>query len=133
MPKVIFNARKTNGSDAFNGDIIFNEVTLNVGNGMNPDCFVVPITGHYRLSFSAMGAYEKDGTDTFVHVRKNGSMVFQIGDSDNEISGNNISHNWIWNLKKGEKVSFAVHSASYLRAWSQFPVNFNGQLVFVET
>ena len=43
MPKIIFNAEKTDGEFAFTGLITFNRVTLNVGNAMSSDGFVAPI------------------------------------------------------------------------------------------
>ena len=108
---------------------------MNVGNAMSSDGFVAPIAGHYRLSFSAMGAFEKWGINTFVIVRKNGKSAFEFGDSNNGkwSDGNNISHNWIMKLNKGDKVSLVVSSKSYLRATSDYPLNFNGELVFMET
>ena len=136
MPEIVlFNAEKTNGGNAFNGKITFNQITLNVGNAMSSDGFVAPIAGHYKMSFSAMGGYEKYGINTYVRVYKNGSWEFSIGDSNNGkwSDGNNISHDWIWKLNKGDKVTFEVSSTSYLRARSDYPVNFNGELVFVET
>ena len=102
---------------------------------MSPDGFVAPITGHYRLSFSGMGGFEKTGINTWVHVRKNGKNEFEFGDSNDgpKSDGNNISHNWIWYLNKGDKVSLEVNTFSYLRATRAHPLNFNGELVFVET
>jgi len=135
VPKIIFNSEKTDGGLAFNGKITFNQITLNVGNAMTSDGFVAPIAGHYKMSFSAMGGYKKYGIDTFVWVHKNGSSAFWIGDSNNGkwSDGNNISYDWIWNLNKGDKVTFEVPSAYYLRARSDHPLNFNGELVFVES
>ena len=136
-PKVIFDAKKTNGGNAFTGNIIFNNVTLNVGNAMSSNGFTAPIAGHYRFSFSAMGAYEKWGIDTWVYVLINDQWFqgLSIGDSNNGkwSDGNNISHNWIWKMNKGDKLKFVVGSTSYLRAGMWSPVNFNGELVFVET
>ena len=79
---VIFNALKTNGGDAFTGNIDFNEITLNVGNGMNSDGFVAPLDGFYKFSFSAMGGFEKYGIDTLVDVFKNGAkaLIIQVLD-----------------------------------------------------
>merc|ERR1719222_911407 len=135
VPKIIFNSEKTDGGNAFTGKITFNQITLNVGNAMSSDGFVAPIAGHYKMSFSAMGGIHKYGINTWVGVYKNGSWEFSIADGNNakESDGNNISHDWIWKLNKGDKVTFEVHSTSYLRATSVFPVNFNGELVFVET
>ena len=81
-----------------------------------------------------MGGLEKHGIDTYVSVYKMGEFALSIGDSNNGrwSDGNNISRNWIWQLKKGETVSFKVHEDSYLRATWANPVNFNGELVFVE-
>ena len=135
MPKIIFNAEKTDGEFAFTGLITFNRVTLNVGNAMSSDGFVAPIAGHYKMSFSAMGGIGKYGINTYVKVSKNGSLAFWIGDRNNakESDGNNISHDWIWMLNKGDKVTFRVVSDSYLRAQPSVPLNLNGELVFVET
>jgi len=132
---VLFNAEKTNGGLAFNGKITFNQITLNVGNAMSSDGFVAPIAGHYKMSFSAHGGVGKHGINTYVGVYKNRSWAFWIGDSNNgkENDGNSISYDWIWKLNKGDKVTFRVPSNSYLRADSRAPVNFNGELVFVET
>ena len=110
-------------------------MTLNVGNGMNSDGFVVPIAGHYRLSFSAIGALGKYLINTAVSVGKNGAYEFSILDSSkgNTSDGNSISHNWIWKLNKGDRVSLFVSRRSYLTATSNSPLNFNGQLVLVDT
>ena len=135
-PRVIFNAEKTDGGNAFTGKISFNRVTLNVGSGMSSDGFVAPYDGHYKMSFSAVGGWGKYGTfKTYVKVIKNGSFVFSIADYNNATSshGNNISHDWIMELKKGDKLTFEVISMSYLRADSNVPVNFNGQLVLAES
>ena len=120
---------------AFNGKITFNQITLNVGNAMSPDGFVAPIAGHYKMSFSAQGGFGKYGIYTWVHIHKNGTFAFSFGDSnkDKESEGNNISYDWIWKLNKDDKVTFIVLNNSYLGAHSDFPLNFNGELVFVET
>ena len=129
---MIFNALKTNGGLAFSGKVIFNELTLNEGNGMKSDGFVAPVDGYYKFSFSAMSGYEKWGLFTYVQVYMNESWIFSIGDSNDgkRSDGNNMSHDWIWKLSIGDKVSLTVRN--YLRAQKTFPVNFNGQLVLVE-
>ena len=134
-PRVIFNAEKTDGGIAFTGKISFNRVTLNVGSGMSSDGFVAPYDGHYKMSFSAVGSFYKEGIYTWVKVQKNGSRVFWIADGNDARSshGNQISHDWIMELKKGDKLTFEVHSRSYLTADSIVPVNFNGQLVLAES
>jgi len=85
------------------------------------------------------GGHGKSGIDTWVDVYKNGSYAFWFGGSntDKEVDGNNIYNNisrdWIWKLNKDDKVTFIVLNNSYLGAHSDFPLNFNGELVFVET
>ena len=129
---MIFNALKTNGGSKFTGKIIFNESTLNEGNGMKSDGFVAPVNGYYKFSFSAMSGTEKKGLFTYVKVYKNESRKFYFGDTNDgpQSDGNNMSHDWIWKLSIGDKVSLTVRN--YLRAQKTFPVNFNGQLVLVE-
>ena len=136
---MIFNALKTDIGIAFTGKIIFNELTLNEGNGMKSDGFVAPVNGFYKFSFSAMSGYQKYGLYTYVRVYKTESWEFSIGDSNEgeQSDGNNMSHTWIWKLSMGDKVSFLVHSVKgeyecYLRADTYHPVNFNGHLLSVE-
>ena len=139
---MIFNALKTDGGAAFAGKIVFNELTLNEGNGMTSDGFVAPVNGYYKFSFSAMSGLKKWGLFTYVKVYKNESGKFSIGDSNEgeKSDGNSLSHDWIWKLNMGDKVSFSVQPVKdigddyecYLRADSDCPVNFNGQLVLVE-
>ena len=134
---MIFNAKKTDGGRAFTGKITFNDMTLNKGNGMNgaDGTFTSPIAGHYRFTFSAIGGIEKYGIKTWVWVYKSGSFALLIGDNNNSksSSGNSISYDWIMQLNKGITLSLEVFSTSYLCADSWFPVNFNGELVFMET
>ena len=134
---MIFNALKTDGGDTFTGKVIFNEFTLNEGNGMKSDGFVAPVNGYYKFSFSAMSGYGTKGLFTYVKVHKNESWEFSIGDSNDgpQSDGNNMSHDWIWKLNIGDKISFRVHSEvgeCYLRAGERNPVNFNGHLLSVE-
>ena len=145
-PKVIFEARKTDGSaTACNGYIRFNEFSLNVGLGMNVADFKAPSTGFYRFSFSAVtGGYGYSGpedggnpSETTVYVQKNGSTQFEILDGNDAHYGteNNLAHTWIWSLTKGETVSFYVATerhgyASTVRCSKTHPVIFTGELVY---
>ena len=130
---MIFNALKSDGGYAFTGKVVFNKLTLNEGNGMKSDGFVAPVNGYYKFSFSAMSGMEKKGLFTYVKVYKNESRKFEIGDSNEgeKSDGNNMSHDWIWKLSTGDKVSLTV-SDGYLRAGTDCLLNFNGQLVLVE-
>ena len=107
---------------------------------MKSDGFVAPVNGYYKFSFSAMSGCKKWGHFTYVQVLKNELWEFSIADSNNGKwrDGNNMSHDWIWKLNMGDKVSFSVQPVirddyqCYLRASPLLPVNFNGHLLSVE-
>ena len=105
---------------------------------MKSDGFVAPVDGFYKFSFSTMSGINKFGLFTYVRVYKNTSWEFSIGDSNEgeKSDGNSLSHDWIWKLNMGDKVSLKAEDTSgrkcYLRADTDCPVNFNGQLVLVE-
>ena len=134
--KVLFQAQKTDGGHAFTGAIKFNVIGPNIGGGMNglKGEFKAPLGGLYRFTFSAMSGFLKYGLMTFVDVIKNGSAKFSIRDTnqDSWSHGNNIGHTWIWELIKGDTVTFRVHSDSYLTADSYVPITFTGELVFAK-
>ena len=120
---------------ALTGNINFNQVTLNVGNGMSSEGFVAPMAGHYKMYFLARGeSWYSGGSNTYVLISKNGQFEFNIGHSnDGKLRyGNNVSDGWIIFLKKGDKVTLQVDRGSNIRADSWWPVNFNGELVFAE-
>ena len=135
-PKVIFEARKTDGS-ACNGYIRFNEVSLNVGLGMSAADFKAPSTGFYRFSFSAVTGL-RDPSETKVFVLKNGSTQFEIFDGNDAYYGNknNLAYTWIWSLTKDETVSFYVEPkdkrgyTSELSCTKVRPIIFTGELVY---
>ena len=133
--KVIFNAEKDDGEDTFTGKIRFNRVTVNEGSGMSSDGFIAPHAGLYKMSFSVQGGVYYLVANTCVMVLKNGSHVFSIADSNDHTflddDGNDISYDWIMELKKGDKLTLKVNSVCQLRAGSTNPLNFNGQLIYL--
>ena len=135
--KVVFNAEKTDGGLSFNGDITFDKVTLNQGNGMNGEngIFRAPMSGHYKFSFCANSGYEEGWTwkakNAIVQVFKNGQHLLWITNS--KAKDANLAYVWIQKLDKGDTVSFKVDSKSHLRADSFVPLNFNGELIVMET
>ena len=109
--KVIFQAEKTDGGNAFNGEIKFNNITLNIGNAIDQEgVFRAPMDGTYRFSFSAATGFEKYALNAEVLVYQNGTYKFSIVDSNNEgwSDGNNLSYSWIWSMTEGETVTFGV-------------------------
>ena len=136
----MFNAQKTDGGDAFTGDITFNKITLNIGNGMKSTGFVAPYSGHYRFSLSAMTGYSRFGTYNYVKVFLNGVEQFAIGDSneDRQSDGNNLSYVWHMKVQKSQSVTLSIIDASFLNAggpgspYGVVPITFTGELVHLE-
>merc|ERR1712004_688905 len=103
--KVIFSAVK-NSAGNFKGDITYDRLDVSIGGGFDigSGVFVVPTAGVYRLSFSAQsGAGKYDHTT--VRVKKNGSRILTIWDSNEEDDVNNISYTWVMNLTRGDRVN----------------------------
>ena len=132
--KVVFNAVKNNGGWAITGDIDFNKITLNIGNGMKSTGFVAPYSGHYKFSLSAMTGFKKWGIRNYVDVLLNGDVQFGIGDSNDgsKSDGNNFNYVWIMQVGKGQSVSLKIGSGSYLCADTDVPITFTGELVHLE-
>ena len=134
-PKVLFHARKTDGGNAFTGEIKFNNVTLNIGDAMDGSegTFRAPVAGYYKFSFSASSGYEKY-LGISVRVIKNERWELSIWDSNNGLGsdGINIGYTWIWYLNLQDTVKLSVIDSLYLRATKRIPVTFIGELVYVE-
>ena len=131
----MFNAVKDNGGDAITGDIDFNKITLNIGNGMKSTGFVAPYSGHYKFSLSAITGQGKWGITNYVYVRLNGANQFEISDLNKGrwSNGNNLSYIWIMEVRKGQSVTLQMQSGDeYLRADTYVPITFTGELVHLE-
>ena len=116
----------------FKGDITYDRLDVSIGGGFDigSGVFVVPISGVYRLSFSAQsGAAKYD--HTYVRVRKNGSMILAIWDSNEgeKADGNNISYTWVMNLTQGDRVNLNSHKHLYANSYA--PVTFTGELIHI--
>ena len=138
-PKVIFEARKLDsGSPYFNGNIRFDEISLNIGGGMNLNHFKAPFDGYYRFSFSGTSQSHETGTETTVRVKKNGMSALSIHDGNNAYyaDGNNMAFTWIWSLTGGETVSFYAEPKDWqeytsgLSSTKSRPLIFIGELVY---
>ena len=138
-PKVIFEARKLDsGSPYFNGNITFDEISLNIGGGMNLNHFKAPFDGYYRFSFSGTSQSHDTGTETTVRVKRNGISALSIHDGNNAFyaDGNNMAFTWIWSLTEGETVSFYAEPKDWqeyisgLSSTKSRPLIFIGELVY---
>merc|ERR1712062_501631 len=105
--KVIFSAVRTSGGN-FQGDITYDRLDVSIGGGFDirSGVFVVPTSGVYRLSFSAQSGSEKYKF-TRVYIKKNGSTIFNIWDSNEADDINNISYTWVMNLTQGDRVNLS--------------------------
>ena len=132
--KVIFSAVKASGGN-FKGDITYDRLDVNIGGGFDirSGVFVVPTSGTYRLSFSGQsgaGKYEF----TKVLVKKNGSMILNIWDSNEAEKGdvNNISYTWVMNLTQGDRVNLSSFNHLYASGGiSVYPLTFTGELIHI--
>ena len=104
---IIFHAfKKTDYS--FSGDIVYDEIPINIGNGFGQDgVFSAPVSGIYFFTFSSTTSNTQDN-QTYVEVMKNGSRVFVIYDSNGSKKLNNLSYSWTLELAEDDKIHMRV-------------------------
>ena len=87
--KVIFNAEITEGGSDVIGNLTFDRVDINIGNGFDgtSGIFKVPVTGIYKMTFSGQSHFNK-GVYTQVFVYKNGILNFGICDGNRAENAN---------------------------------------------
>ena len=117
----------------FKGDITYDRLDVNIGGGFDirSGVFVVPTSGTYRLSFSGQSGLHKYEY-THVNVKKNGSDVFAIWDSNEaeKADANNISYTWMMNLSQGDRVNLS--SNNHLNAKNyRYLLTFTGELIHI--
>ena len=118
-----------NGYGNFKGPITFDKLVINLGEGfdMGSGTFVVPTSGTYRLSFSAISGNENQYTN--VYVKKNGKNILRIHDGNREDTANNLSYTWMVVLNRGDRVE--LYTSNYLFADFEIPVTFTGELIHI--
>ena len=122
--KVIFEARRTttlNGS----GNIGFNKVEINIGDGFHAGVFTVPIDGIYRMTFSCSSSIE-----ITVKLFKNGDYEMMIMEGLDLYNGNIESATWMMTLVKGDKLN--LKSSNLIYADDKNPLIFNGELIHID-
>ena len=130
--KVIFSAQVTTGY-AVTGDLIFDRVDINIGGGFDGPggVFKVPISGIYKMTFSACTGGGNNLYYANIRVFKNGSdlmlIIFDGNEADNE---NNLSYTWMSHLIQGDELT--ITTANYLQASEYSPVTFTGELIHIE-
>ena len=122
--KVIFEARRTttlNGS----GNIGFNKVEINIGDGFHAGVFTVPIDGIYRMTFSCSSSIE-----ITVKLFKNGNYEMMIMEGLELYNANIESSTWMMTLVKGDKLN--LKSSNLIYADDKNPLIFNGELIHID-
>ena len=116
----------------FKGDITYDRLDVSIGGGFDirSGVFVVPTSGTYRLSFSGQTGSEKYEF-TNVNVKKNGSLIFNIWDSNEgeKADANNLSYTWVMNLTQGDRVNLS--SQNHLFADGYYRLTFTGELIHI--
>ena len=75
--KVVFNAQKTDNLGNVKGDLTFDRVDINIGDGFDGSSgiFKVPITGIYKMSFSGQSAHNRNIDYTNIAFTRMHSVV----------------------------------------------------------
>ena len=116
-----------------NSDLTFDETTINVGQGLDPETgiFKCPVSGIYAFSFSAVAVADKKRTFTIVEVYKNERRQFNIhensyNENKNDHRANvNLAYVWTMVLQKDDRVQLKLGHGKSL----YYPVWFNGWLL----
>ena len=82
----------------YKGKIEFNDIQVNIGDGMKNDKFVAPLNGIYRFSFNANTNKAYDG-NVEIEVRKEGTVQFFIKEQSYYYN-NNVGFSWIMHMEK---------------------------------
>ena len=127
---MIFSARRRLGHANTNETITYNDVSINIGEGMNGSTgtFTVPVSGLYAFSFSALTAEADPSTD--IEVYQNDEDQFRIVDHNKNEQKNmsNIGYSWYMRLEQNDKVYLKVISNVLICTKSSL-VWFNGHLL----
>ena len=126
--RIIFSAYKAEG-ESFSGDVTYNTLVENVGNGVDirSGVFNCPQSGLYMFSFS--GRTRNNESTTFVEVNVNGVQDFLIGSSTTKgVLYEHISHTWLSDLKVNDKVKLEV-TVGQMYSNSVQRITFNGMKI----
>ena len=116
---MIFNAQITEGFSSVTGNLIFDQVDVNIGEAFKASSgvFEVPISGIYRMTFSGQTAFISSACYVGVY-KKDGSRMLTIFDENNAYGANNLSYTWIVKLDEGDELK--LYTENYLFAANTF-------------
>ena len=142
--RVIFSVHRIGESNnpPLDQIITYSKVIVNEGQGMDPDSgvFVVPVSGIYQFSFSALTGIENLSDDGYNHasvkVFKNDDRQFNILSNPDESAKNskeNLSFSWLMSLTKDDKIYLKMYeNGNTLHVKDHYPVVFNGHLLMAQ-
>ena len=107
------------------GNIGFDTVEINIGDGFHAGVFTVPIDGIYRMTFSCSSSIE-----ITVKLFKNGNYEMMIMEGLELYNANIESSTWMMTLVKGDKLN--LKSSNLIYADDKNPLIFNGELIHVD-
>ena len=125
---MIFNAQITEGFSSVTGNLIFDQVDVNIGEAFDGSIFTAPISGIYKMTFSGQSGFQIQ-----VVVEINNKEVFYIIDGkkvEYSMHLNNVSYTWMMKLVEGDKVKLFTWNTLY--ATNDMPLTFTGELIHIE-
>ena len=107
------------------GNIGFDTVEINIGDGFHAGVFTAPIDGIYKMAFSCSSSIE-----ITVKLFKNGDYEMMIMEGLDLYNGNIESATWMMTLVKGDKLN--LKSSNVIYADKKNPLIFNGELIHID-
>ena len=140
---MIFNAQVTETVLGFDanlkqpGNLTFDQVDINIGEGFDGEVFAVAISGIYKMTFSGISGFNQFelymADFTSIIVKKNNQDMFYIFDGNENGKGedqNNISYTWMLELIKGDEVK--LWSDNYVFVSTISSLTFTGELIHID-
>ena len=109
------------------GNIGFDTVEINIGDGFHAGVFTAPIDGIYKMTFTCQGSAEID-----VKLFKNGDyeMTLLRVEGPEDYDANIQSSIWMMNLVKGDKLN--LKSSNVIYADDKNPIILTGELIHID-
>ena len=118
------------------GDIGYNVIETNFGNGLNPTygIFKAPKSGLYEFHFSGQTSDQGDGSITSIKVLLNSYNQFYIWDSGvrDGVTDNNLSYSWYFHMYQGDEIKLSLNDGDVLYVDNAARLYFSGKLIFAD-
>ncbi|XP_063049380.1 complement C1q-like protein 2 [Engraulis encrasicolus] len=140
-PKVAFSAalrdwgfshKKAETDDL---DVVFNKVITNVGEAYSSETgfFTAPVRGVYYVRFTAMDkldTYVKRERFMSIRMHKNGELLMQLWEKDNQEFYVYLSSGLTLQLEKGDTVNMVIPKSLRISDSNEYQSTFSGFLLF---